>query len=129
MSAPSKTEGTSGIAGRIAREARATVSRVSIPELSLLRNMRGDLARGGLPPLSKRGPEDHVRLAVYRTLLELLRLIDEYRRRVENGERCLLVEREQRPERGRLVLEFAIVEEPSEPERVQQDGCTGRKDR
>ena len=44
-------------------------------------------------------------------LEELLALLDEYRRRLERGEKCELVERAHVREQGRLLLEIAIVEE------------------
>ncbi|MFT3764773.1 MAG: hypothetical protein QM820_04545 [Minicystis sp.] len=96
----------------IAREMHVDEERFSMPELRALRELRGDLARGKLLPLDKRAPGDDARLAAYRTLAELLSVIEEYRRRVERGARCRLVEREHPCEPGMLVLEFAIVEEP-----------------
>ena len=89
---------------------RAPGARVSlaVPELTALRELRRLLARGGLPPAHQRTPEDHARIASFRALEELLNLLDHYRRRAENGERCRLVEREHGREAGRLLLEIEI---------------------
>jgi hypothetical protein len=79
-----------------------------LPEVRELRELRRLLAHGGLPPAGQRRPEDHARIASFRALEELLHLLDQYRRRVERGERCRLVEREHPREAGRLLLEIMI---------------------
>lgn len=86
---------------------RATAS-LAMPELRALRELRRALARGGLPSMDRRTPEDHARIASFRALEELLQLLDQYRKRVEGGETCRLVEREQARAPGRLHLEIAI---------------------
>lgn len=83
-----------------------------IPEIKALRELRFALARGGLPASDKRTPEDSARIAAFRALEELLRLLDHYRRRVEQGDRCRLVEREHPREPGRLVIEMVIEVSP-----------------
>jgi hypothetical protein len=62
--------------------------------------------------MDKRTPEDHARIASFRTLEELLSLLDQFRRRVANGERCRLVEREHRREPDRFIIEIAIEVQP-----------------
>ncbi len=84
------------------------VSRLAIPEIKALRELRVTLARGGLPAPDKRTPEDHARIAGFRVIEELLRLLDQFRHRVESGERCRIVEREHAREPGRLVIELSI---------------------
>lgn len=79
-----------------------------IPEFKTLRELRRVLGRGGLPALDKRTPEDSARIASFRAIEELCRVLGEYKRRVENGERCRLVEREHGSEPGRLHVEFVI---------------------
>jgi len=86
--------------------------RLAIPELKTLRELRRTLAYGGIPAADKRTPEDDARIAAFRAIEELLRLLDEYRRRVERGEHCRLVEREHPLEPGRLLLELAIEVRP-----------------
>ena len=86
---------------------RATAS-LAMPELRALRELRRALARGGLPSMDRRTPEDHARIASFRAIEELLQLLDQYRRRVDGGERCRLVELEQAHAPGRLHLEIAI---------------------
>lgn len=95
-----------------ARFPAAPTPRVAFPELHALREVRRDLARGGLPPIDKRGPEEHARIAAYRAVEELLHLIERYRRRVERGERARLVEREHPREPGRMVIELIIEVDP-----------------
>ena len=81
---------------------------IVIPERKTLRELRRTLARGGLPPIDKRTAEDSARIVAYRAVGELCRLLDEYQRRIESGERIRLVEQEQRPEVGRMHLDFVI---------------------
>jgi hypothetical protein len=82
-----------------------------IPERYALRELRRALAPGGLPPRDRRTPEDHARIASFRAIADLLTLLDEYRRRIERGARCEMVEREHVREEGRFLVEIAIVEE------------------
>ncbi len=92
--------------------ATASVRRVAIPGINVLRELRQTLARGGLPPLDKRTPEDCARIASFRTILALLRLLDEFTRRVEAGEYCRLVEVERDSQPGRLLVEIQIEAQP-----------------
>jgi hypothetical protein len=85
--------------------------RIAIPEIKTLRELRITLARGGLPAPDKRTPEDHARIAGFRVIEELLRLFQHFQHRVENGERCRVVEREHAREPGRLVIELSIEAE------------------
>ncbi len=80
---------------------------LAIPEIDTLRELRRAFARGGLPP---RTPEDSVRLAAFRSLEGFLDLVDEFRRRIERGERSRLVEREHLTAPGRFVIEIVIEE-------------------
>ena len=100
------------VAGSEAPAVRAPASPLAAPEFTTLRDLRRALARGGLRSPSQRTPEDHARIAAFRTLEELMRLLDEYRRCVEGGQRCRLVEREHPREPGRLLLEVVIEVEP-----------------
>lgn len=81
---------------------------IAIPELKALRELRSALAFGGLPPLARRTPEDSARIAAFRAIEELLHVLNQYRRRIESGERCRLVEREHGREPGRLLVELVI---------------------
>lgn len=94
-----------------APSSREIAPRVAIPEIKALRDLRASLARGGLPAPSRRTPEDHARIAGFRLLGELLRLFEQYRQRVENGERCRIVEREHACAPGQLLIELAIEAE------------------
>lgn len=82
--------------------------RLVIPGLRQLQDLRHLYARGGLPPSDTRTPEDWCRITAFRVVEELLRLLEDYRRRSEEGERCRLVERPHATERGRLRLELVI---------------------
>jgi len=88
------------------------VRRLAIPEINALRELRRALARGGIPPLDKRTPEDSARIGAFQTIGALLRLLDEYKRRVEDGQRCRLVEVERSPQPGRILIEIAIEAQP-----------------
>ena len=88
------------------------VRRLAIPEIKALRELRHVFARGGLPAPDRRTPEDHARIAAFRMLEELLRFFEQFRHRVENGERCRIVEREHPREAGRLIIELAIEVQP-----------------
>jgi hypothetical protein len=87
---------------------RAPIRVVALPELRSLRELRKALAYGGLPPAHVRSPEDCARIGSFRVMEELLRVLDAYRRRVESGEACRLVEREHRREPGRFLVELVI---------------------
>jgi hypothetical protein len=82
------------------------------PEFTALREVRSALGRGGLPSPDQSTPQEQARLASFRTLEELLRILDEYRRRIESGERCRLVEREHERVPGQLLVELVIEEVP-----------------
>lgn len=86
--------------------------RLAIPEIHTLRELRHALARGGMPPIAARTPEDDARIAGFRVIQELLAMFEEYRRRIEDGERCRLVERKHPREPDRLLLELAIEAQP-----------------
>jgi hypothetical protein len=81
---------------------------LALPEIQRMREVRRALAFGGLTPAARRTPEDNARIASFRTLEELLPFLDEYRRRIESGQRCRLVEREHTREPGRLLVEWVI---------------------
>jgi hypothetical protein len=88
------------------------VRRLAIPEIKALRELRTALAYGGLPAPDRRTPEDHARIAAFRVVGELLWFFGQFQHRVENGERCRIVEREHPRQMGRLVIEFAIEAQP-----------------
>lgn len=83
-----------------------------IPEGKTLRELRHTLARGGLRPASQRMPEQDARIVEFRTVQELLRFLEQYRRRIEAGEKCRIMERDHPWEPGRLLIEFAIEVRP-----------------
>ena len=78
------------------------------PPLEALRALRGGLAAGRLTPADQRTPDENVGNAIFRTLDELLHVVDEYRRRGRTGERCRLVEHEHVRKDGHMVVEFVI---------------------
>jgi len=90
----------------------ASAHRLAIPEIKAMRELRHALAAGGMPALDKRTPADSARIAGFRLLVELLRLYERFRRRVEAGERCRIVERERPREADRLILELEIEGQP-----------------
>jgi hypothetical protein len=83
-----------------------------LPEHEALRDLRRALARGGLPPMHARTPTDMARIASFRVMEELLRFLAEYRRRIDAGERCRIVDREGPRVAGRLDLHFVIEVDP-----------------
>ena len=83
-----------------------------LPGLVMMRELRRLLAAGGLPPADKRTPEDWARIAGFRVLEELLRLLDDYRRLIERGVRCRLIERAHVREVGRMVIEIVLEVQP-----------------
>jgi hypothetical protein len=80
----------------------------AIPELRSLQTLRAALAIGGMPPLDKRTAEDSARLGLFRLVEEALIFLGQFKRRIEGGERCRLVERERAREPGRFVVELVI---------------------
>jgi hypothetical protein len=99
---------TSPSARTLARVAEPRASRFQMPAYSLLRELHDALGDGGARANAHRAPTDRARLACYRVIGDLLRLLDDFRRSVERGERCRLVESEHPREDGRLLLEFVI---------------------
>lgn len=85
---------------------------VAIPELKALREMRSALASRGMPTAERRTPEDHARFLSFHVLAALLRLLERYRHRVENGEPCRIVQREHPFDMNRLIIEFEIDVQP-----------------
>lgn len=51
-----------------------------------LREVRRELSRGGLPPEHERTAEDHVRIALFEVVSNVLRVVENYRARVQRGE-------------------------------------------
>jgi|HubBroStandDraft_6_1064221.scaffolds.fasta_scaffold153480_2 hypothetical protein len=88
--------------------ARMPASPIAAPEFAMLRDVRRALVRGRLPPRDARSPADQARIAAFRALEELLHVLDDYRRRVQCGERCRLVERDHGRTPGRLMFELSI---------------------
>jgi len=72
----------------------------------------GPGAFGGLTPVRRRTPEDCARIASFRVLEEPLHLLDQLRRRIEQGEHVILLERDHVREKGRLVIELVIEGNP-----------------
>jgi hypothetical protein len=79
-------------------------------EFTTLRELRRLLSMGGLP--AERTPEAHARIASFCVLSELLRILNEYRRRIRAGERCRLLVHEQTSEPGQLLLHITIEAQP-----------------
>jgi hypothetical protein len=57
--------------GRPALPTDADAPHLAIPEIDALRELRRALARGGIPPLGKRTPEDSARVAAFYAVLML----------------------------------------------------------
>ena len=96
----------------------APARRVVIPELRALQDARYVLARGGKPPAGERTPEDCARVSAFHTLSLLLRILLRFKQKVENGERCRLVEKDHVHESERVVIELMI-------EPIDESGGTG----
>jgi hypothetical protein len=95
---------------------------VALPEIRTLREVRYALARGGLPPEERRTPEDWGRIAALQALLVLLQVLDQFKRRVEDGERCRVVTRQIERAPDRRTLEIAIEVQPCGQTNVQASG-------
>lgn len=80
------------------------------PDFETLRHLRRRFARGGLPAEAERTPEDQARIAAFRTIADLLRVLTDFRDRIARGEAVGLVMPEQKSEPGRLRIEIAIEE-------------------
>lgn len=76
------------------------------PEFTALRELRQRLSRGGLP--AQRTPADDARLAAFTTLKELLRIVDAFRRSVQQGESFRLRAIEHESSSRRVVIEIVI---------------------
>jgi hypothetical protein len=83
--------------------------------MNLLRTMRRELVEGGFPPTSKRAPDDWLRFAAFAAINDLLRILNEYRRRTLRGDKCFIFERKHQQKLGHLTLELS-VEPPFVPQ-------------
>jgi hypothetical protein len=81
-------------------------------EFTALRSLRRSFGRGGLP--ANPTPADQARLATFKTLRDLLHILDAFRSAVRRGEPVRLVVPEQEETPGRKQIE--IVMERSAPE-------------
>lgn len=88
--------------------ARAIPDPIASPDFEGLRVLRKKFSRGGLP--ADRTPEDDARIAAYRTIADLLRVLSEFRDRLARGDAVRLVMPEQTNERGRMRFEITIEE-------------------
>jgi hypothetical protein len=79
-----------------------------VPEYRAMCELRTALSRGVLPRWDRRAAHDWARLAAFHAIAELLRILDEFKRRIERGERCRLVHREKPQEPGRMQIEIVI---------------------
>jgi hypothetical protein len=95
-----------GRLGKIA--ATAAHSLLGGAELGTLRALRRTFARGGLPPKEQRSPEEDVRIACFTVIADLLRVLEDFRVRVERGEAVRLAVREQMTAPGWMRVELAI---------------------
>lgn len=75
-----------------------------------MRDLRRALARGG--PTDTRAPEGCARVIAFHFMVDLIRILDEFKRRVEAGESCRLVHVKRSHESGRLQIEIAIEPQP-----------------
>jgi len=73
-----------------------------------MRKLRDLLAHAGIRALGERTPEDYARVTTFEVISALMRLLDEFKRRVESGERCRLVRVKLSHDPGRLSIEIAI---------------------
>ena len=76
------------------------------PEFAALRELRQRLSRGGLP--SQRTPTDDARLTAFMTIKELLRIVDVFRRRIQQGEALRLRHIEHESSSARVFIEIVI---------------------
>ena len=77
----------------------------------MLRELRTEFGRGGLPPRERRTPEDEARIAAAFTLQELSHILDQFRRAIEEGKPRRLAVREHGRQLGKVVIEITIEDE------------------
>lgn len=76
------------------------------PEFAALRELRQRFSRGGLP--AQRTPTDDARLVAFTTLKELLRIVDAFRRGIQQGETLRLRHIEHESSSRRVHIEILI---------------------
>ncbi|MFO0589891.1 MAG: hypothetical protein U0441_20285 [Polyangiaceae bacterium] len=76
------------------------------PEFAALRELRQRLSRGGLP--AERTPTDDARLTAFMTIKELLRIVDVFRRCLQQGEALRLRHIEHESSSQRVLIEIVI---------------------
>lgn len=87
----------------------ATENLLTAPEFSALRALRRALARGGLPPVSRRRPHDEARIAAFFTVQQLLHILEEFRKACARGEAVRLAVSETGMSPTRVHMTIAIV--------------------
>jgi hypothetical protein len=93
--------------------------RFDVPAFRALRELLRDLGKGGLPRFAARTPEEDARLCAYHALNELCHLLDQFRRRVERGERVRLVVTDEGRRLGCARIALEIVEEGASGESLR----------
>ena len=88
--------------------ARAVPNPLASEHFRMLRELRFELGRDGLPPDDRRTPADDARISAFFLLQELNHILDQFRRAVEEGKPSRLVVREHGRQLGRVVIEIAI---------------------
>lgn len=111
---PGDRESARGAASSItpARGARRVVDAPPDPiageDFRTLRELRDAFALGGLPQQGERTATDEARIAAFFVLQELLHLLVQFRRAVEQGKLPRLVVSEHGRQLGRVVIEIRI---------------------
>lgn len=77
----------------------------AVPELATLQRIRRLLASGGI----RRTPSGEARIASFRVVEELIRVLIEFKRRLDAGQRVRLVEVERPSTPGRFAVVLEIV--------------------
>jgi hypothetical protein len=109
--APS-SEPRSGERATVGVQHITAVNPIADATFQALRDLRRDFGCAGIPSKDCRTQEDDARLVSFCVLQELVHILDQFRRAVEQGEQCRLVVREHGRQLGKAIIEISI-----------QDGC------
>jgi hypothetical protein len=89
----------------------ATENPLEAPELGTLRRLCRAFSRGGLPPLTKRTPDDEARIAAFFALQQLLHILEEFRKACARNECVRLVIHETGMSPTRVLMTITVVRE------------------
>lgn len=97
------------------QKAQAPADPLALPAFATLRALRRELSRGGMPAENERTAEDQARIALFVVVSDVLRVLEDFRARVQRGEAVRLRTRPIDNTEGRARFDVTIEPVTIEP--------------